>query len=551
MQRFSYSTMRRWIRPMLGYVAIVAAIAFLSSSLVRNPPVAKAQDKADSQDAVQAPSATFPADAPSLGLIPDANVTTGTCQTASTNSKDVTFTVSGLTGSVTSVSVNFNAFHSFLQDLEVTLIAPGGSPSLLLFSATGTTSTVVNSCAGSANDLSSSNTYTFADTATANWWTTAATNPVPTSNNRTVVTGIGGTTNPPATTSLNTAFASATANGTWTLRFRDRGAGDTGTVTAANLTVTTATPTCGAKRVFDFSGDGKTDLAVVRNTGGGPGGQTTWFTQTPPSGGGTARPWGIATDFFVPADYDGDGKSDIAVWRPGAPFNSFFYILQSQTNTLRTDTFGQTGDDPTVVADYDGDGKEDPAVYRAGVAAGDQSFWYYRASAAGPLQGQIIGTQWGQNGDFVAPGDYDGDAKADFTVQRNFGGGQAIFFSKQTTAGFVNTIFGTPTDVIVPGYYDADCKADIATLRGNAGQIQWNVRSSSTGTTTTTFWGNSATDFPTQGDYDGDGKTDIAVWRPNADPTQDFYYILNSTGGTSQFEWGQNGDYPVANVNSH
>jgi hypothetical protein len=289
----------------------------------------------------------------------------------------------------------------------------------------------------------------------------------------------------------------------------------------------------------------------VRNTGGGPSGQITWYHL----GSATSTPaqlaWGIATDFFVPSDYDGDGKTDVAVWRPGAPFNSFFYIFQSATGTLRTDTFGQSGDDPTVVGDYDGDGKDDPAVYRAGAAAGDHSFWYYRGST-GPNNNLIIGTEWGQNGDFPAPGDYDGDGKADFGVQRNGGGGQARFFFKNTTSGVSSVIFGTPTDVIVPGDYDGDGKTDIATIRGSGGQILWNILNSGTSTTTSYVFGASATDFPTQGDYDGDSKTDISTWRPNADPTLNFFRWRRSSDSVdAQAEWGQNGDYPVANYNAH
>ena len=60
------------------------------------------------------------------------------------------------------------------------------------------------------------------------------------------------------------------------------------------------------------------------------------------------------------------------------------------------------------------------------------------------------------------------------------------------------------------------------------------------------------TDFPVRGDYDGDGRTDQAVWRPNLDPTQTYFYVNRSGGGGIQtFEWGQNGDYPVANYNTH
>jgi subtilisin-like proprotein convertase family protein len=429
-----------------------------------------------------------------------------------------------------------------LQDLDVSLIAPSAQ-SLLLFSATGTTTTVANSCAGSANDLSSANTYTFADTAAANWWTTAATNPVPTSTNRTVVAGPS--TNPPPTTSLNTAFAAATANGTWTLRFRDRGAGDTGTVNAASLTIVASSVP--VQNIVDMNGDGKTDWSVVRNTGGGPSGQITWFTQYNGVAGGQTDAWGIATDFYVPGNYDADAKTDVAVWRPGAPGSSFWYILQSASGTLRSEVFGQSGDDPTVQGDYNNDGLEDIAVYRSGAGAGDPSSWYWRQAVAGP----VFNAQWGQNGDFPAPGDYDGDGKNDFVVQRNAGGGQARFWILLAPGATSSTVFGTPTDVIVPGDYDGDGKTDIATVRGIGGQLNWFVFPSSGGAYTQTPFGASATDYQAQGDYDGDGKTDIAIWRPDLDPTQNFFFVNKSTGGLQTFEWGQNGDYPVANYNSH
>jgi hypothetical protein len=301
----------------------------------------------------------------------------------------------------------------------------------------------------------------------------------------------------------------------------------------------------------DFNGDGKTDFAVVRNTGGGPTGQITWFINLNGTATTYASAWGLAGDFFVPEDYDGDNKTDIAIYRAGAPTVAAFYILQSNTNTVRIDTFGQTGDEPRIVGDYDGDGKADVAVYRAGAASGDQSFWFFRGSLNNP-SGNVTYVPWGQNGDFPAPGDYDGDAKRDFVIQRNNGGGQARFWMLRTTAGFDSIVFGTPTDVIVPGDYDADGKTDIAVVRSAAGQLNWFVRPSSTGVingSPTAIFGASATDFPTQGDYDGDGKTDFAVWRPSATGGASAFWALGSTVGAFSVPFGQNGDYPVANYN--
>jgi len=317
-----------------------------------------------------------------------------------------------------------------------------------------------------------------------------------------------------------------------------------------NITGTTG-PAAPPQHVIDFNGDGKSDFAVVRNTGGGPNGQITWFIN--PTGTGTtyAAAWGLVGDFFVPVDYDGDSKTDIAIWRAGAPTVAAFYILQSSNNTVRVEAFGQTGDDPSIVDDYDGDGKADLAVYRAGAASGDKSYWFFRGSLSNPT-GNVTYVQWGQNGDFVAPGDYDGDGKADFVIQRNNGGGQARFWMFQTTAGFNSVVFGTPTDVIVPGDYDGDGKTDVAVVRGSAGQYNWYYLSSLTSVINgPIIFGASATDFFTQGDYDGDGKTEPAIWRPSATGGASAFWVLGSTTGAFSVPFGQNGDYPVANYNRH
>ena len=316
----------------------------------------------------------------------------------------------------------------------------------------------------------------------------------------------------------------------------------------------TAGATPASPAALDYNGDGRTDYTVVRNTGGGSGGQVTWFINLNGTGSTQGIQWGISTDFFVAGDFDGDGKTDVTIYRPNAnPTLSNFYILQSSDSTVNIQNFGLTGDDPTIVDDYDGDGKTDVSVYRGGASAGQPSFWFYRGTLNNP-SGNITYVRWGQNGDFPAPGDYDGDGRADFVVQRNSGSGQGQFWMNQTTAGIDNSIiFGTSSDLILPGDYDGDGKTDIAVARGSGGNIIWFYRRSSDAASVGPIaFGLSATDFPTQGDYDGDGKTDISVWRPNADATQTFFWVRNSsTSAVSTFEWGQQGDYPVANYNSH
>ena len=458
--------------------------------------------------------------------------------------------VSGLTGTVSKVTVTFALTTTFPDDADILLVGPTGAKSLVM------------SDAGGSGDITNVS-FTF-DQSAAAAIPDGPTTPLPSGTYQpSNYTGLstpepGGQDNFPMAGGLMSypasfnVFNGTNPNGTWNLYVVDDQVIDTFSLPSGwSIEITTGAPP--AQHVVDFNGDGRTDFAVVRNTGGGPSGQITWFINLNNSATTYASEWGLSGDFFVPVDYDGDSKTDIAIWRAGAPTVAAFYILQSQTNTVRIVPFGQSGDDPSVVDDYDGDGKADPAVYRSGANAGDPSTWYYLASNNNPSN-SVTYVRWGQNGDFPGPGDYDGDGKADFVIQRNNGGGQARFWMLQTTAGTNSVVFGTPTDVIVPGDYDGDGKTDVAVVRGSAGVYNWYVLPSSTGVVSATpfaIFGASATDFFAQGDYDGDGKTDVAVWRPSATAGASAFWALGSTSGAFGVPFGQNGDYPVANYNRH
>ena len=53
---------------------------------------------------------------------------------------------------------------------------------------------------------------------------------------------------------------------------------------------------------------GQKDLAVWRPAAG------TWYALNSATGTATVTPWGVSGDIPVPADYDGDGQMDLAVW---------------------------------------------------------------------------------------------------------------------------------------------------------------------------------------------------------------------------------------------
>lgn len=299
------------------------------------------------------------------------------------------------------------------------------------------------------------------------------------------------------------------------------------------------------QRNMDFDGDNKSDFSVARSPTGG--GQTTWITHG--SGGiDTYTDFGLSVgaggDRAVPADYDNDGKTDIAVWR-GSEGN--WYILQSNGSVLRAESFGLSGDDPSVVGDYNGDGKDDMAVYRPG-AGNTQSNFYYRTTAGGG----IFTVPFGLGNDIAVGGDFDGDGTADFHVARP-GGGSYLHFELRSTAGFNAYPWGLSTDKLIAADFDGDGRSDIAAVRNNANVTwDWYVLRSLTNDLQFLAWGTPTTDFLTPGDYDGDGKADFAVWRGGQPFTQTHFHVKGSSSAYQAFEWGQSTgttapDYPVAN----
>ena len=135
----------------------------------------------------------------------------------------------------------------------------------------------------------------------------------------------------------------------------------------------------------DYDGDGKTDIAIYRPTGAN--GAEWWILKS--TGGSFATQFGLPTDKAVPGDYTGDGKADVAYWRPST---GEWFILRSEDLTFYAFPFG-SGTDAAVPGDYDGDGKTDAAVFRP-----SSSTWYLNRSTAG-----VLIQQFGQSGDLPLP----------------------------------------------------------------------------------------------------------------------------------------------------
>ena len=179
--------------------------------------------------------------------------------------------------------------------------------------------------------------------------------------------------------------------------------------------------------------------------------------------------------------------------------------------------------DTSAPGDYDGDHKADITVWRA-----SEGNWYLLLSSSGSPFIQ----SWGVLGDKIVPGDYNGDGWTDLAVWRPSTG---TWFIQNSFGSARMEKFGKPSDVPVPGDYDGDGVTDIAIFRPSQGG--WGIKPSGGGALIKKQWGQNG-DIPVPSDYDGDGKTDLAVWRP----IEERWYLLLSGGGILLQSWGVLGD---------
>ncbi|MEZ5428560.1 MAG: FG-GAP-like repeat-containing protein [Pyrinomonadaceae bacterium] len=271
---------------------------------------------------------------------------------------------------------------------------------------------------------------------------------------------------------------------------------------------------------FDFDGDGRSDIAIFRPS------ENKWYILRSSDFGLTETVFAISGDLITPADYDGDGITDIAIFRPA---NAAWWYLSSLTGVQTFSQLGQNMDLP-LPSDFDGDGRADDIVFNP--ATSNWTRW-------GSSVGSSPTLNFGISGDKPVTGDFNGDGKSDLAVYRPSTGDW--WWRSSADGVFRATHWGISTDVPVPADYDGDGKTDFAVYRPSTGV--WYILNSSTGGATIAPFGISE-DKPVAADYDGDGKADIAVYRPSTG----VWYILRTTEGFWAVRWGVSTDIPIPNA---
>ncbi len=264
---------------------------------------------------------------------------------------------------------------------------------------------------------------------------------------------------------------------------------------------------------FDFDGDGRSDISVFRPS------TNIWYEFFSNNSTVGVQSFGENGDIAAPADYDGDGKTDLGVFRPS--IGDWLY-LSSGNNTFTQYHFGQAGDIPRP-SDASGDGKAELVVYRP-----SNNAWYRTAG---------VSFIFGSAGDKPLIGDFDGDGRGDLAIYRPATGDwwyAASSANHQQRA----VHWGISTDVPAAADFDGDGKTDFAVYRPTTGT--WYILGSSTGSATVVNFG-IAEDKPVAADYDGDGRADIAVFRPSTG----IWYLLRSTSGFAALQFGISSDVPV------
>ncbi|MEH2483570.1 hypothetical protein V1282_006927 [Nitrobacteraceae bacterium AZCC 2146] len=299
----------------------------------------------------------------------------------------------------------------------------------------------------------------------------------------------------------------------------------------------------------DLNGDGRTDIAVTASGLGGIGsylsnGDGTFHAVYSSQTGTDWVDWPSAK--AITGDFNGDGRTDIAVTASG--LGGIGSYLSNGDGTFHAVYSSQTGADwvdwpsaKAITGDFNGDGKTDIAVTASGLG-GIGSYLSNGDGTFHAVYSSQTGTDWVDWPSAKAiTGDFNGDGRTDIAVTASGLGGIGSYlsngdgtfhavYSSQTGTDWVDW----PSAKAITGDFNGDGRTDIAVTASGLGGIG-SYLSNGDGTFHAVYssqTGADWVDWPSAkaitGDFNGDGKTDIAVTAPGLDGIA--VYLSNGDG---------------------
>ena len=213
---------------------------------------------------------------------------------------------------------------------------------------------------------------------------------------------------------------------------------------------------------------------------------------------GASRASANCTDRPIAGDWNGDGTTDLGVYRSTAQGGQFHLLTGSATSQI---VWGGASDTP-LVGDWDGNGRSEVGRRRLGTTA-------FTTRAANGAESAFTGV--GAAYDTTVTGDWDGDG---ITNVGSYRASNHTFYLRSKTGTYSTVAWGAAGDRAVSGDWSRQGHSEIGVFKPATATWKLRVKRANGYATRTVVFGR-AGDLPVTGDWNHDGVTDLGTWTPS------------------------------------